>query len=402
MKIGLIKETKTPVDNRVALSPEQIAMLQKEYPQHQFVVQSSPIRAYTDREYIQAGIQVCRDVNDCDLLFGIKEADIDSLIPDKHYFFFGHIAKMQEYNRPLIQALIRKRITFSDYEYLVDDKGVRVCAFGWWAGIVGTYYTLQGYGLRHKLYELPKPDLRFTLNKLKAALCSIELPAVKIIITGAGRVSQGARYILQEIGAKEMTEQEFLSTPKVNTLSYCVADVDKLVKHRNGQAFTWEHFSTHAHEYESDFSRFAHSADILICAHFWGIGAPVYLSRHDLQQPQLRIRFIGDITCDIMGSIQSTLRSSTHQEPFYDYNPHTGKEEKAFSSNTNITTMAVDTCPNALAMDTSAYFGDMLIKHVFRPLLQGEHSPVIQRGTLLCNGVLTPAFEYLDAFAKGK
>lgn len=402
MKIGLIKETKTPVDNRVALSPEQMAMLQKEYPQHKFVVQSSSIRAYTDTEYAQAGIEVCSNMSDCDLLFGIKEADIQSLIPNKHYFFFGHIAKMQEYNRPLIQALMNRHITFTDYEYLTDDKGARMCAFGWWAGVVGTYYTLQGYGLRHRLYQLPQPDLRFTLNKLKAALCSIELPAVKIIITGAGRVSQGAQYILHEIGAREMTEEEFMHTDKVNTLSYCVADVDRLVKHHSGQPFTWEHFSTHAHEYESNFNRFAHNADILICAHFWGIGAPVYLSQHDLQHPCLQLQFIGDITCDIMGSVQSTLRSSTHREPFYDYNPLTGKEEKAFSSPHNITTMAVDTCPNALAMDTSAYFGDMLIQHVFRPLLQGEPSPIIQRGTILQQGMLTPAFEYLDAFAKGK
>ena len=132
MKIGLIKETKTPVDNRVALTPVQVAQLNREYPDSEIVVQSSDIRAFSDEEYRQVGVKVVEDVSDCDILFGIKEAKIESLIPDKHYFFFGHIAKMQAYNRPLLKAFIQKNITFSDYEYLVDDHNIRLCAFGWW------------------------------------------------------------------------------------------------------------------------------------------------------------------------------------------------------------------------------------------------------------------------------
>ena len=164
MKIGIIKETKTPVDNRVALAPKQVAELNRQFPQHEIVVQTSDIRAFSDDEYRAEGVKVVDSLQDCDILFGIKEAKIESLIPNKHYFFFGHIAKMQEYNRPLLQAFMQKHITFCDYEYLVDDKGIRVCAFGWWAGVVGVYYTLRGYGLKHKLYELPKPDRRFTLR----------------------------------------------------------------------------------------------------------------------------------------------------------------------------------------------------------------------------------------------
>lgn len=402
MKIALIKETKVPVDNRVAFAPQQMAQMQKNYPDHKFVVQSSDIRSYSDEEYRQAGLCVCDDVSDCDVLFGIKEADIKTLLPDKHYVFFGHIAKMQEYNRPLIQALMAKHITFTDYEYLVDNKGIRVCAFGWWAGIVGAYYTLRGYGLRHNLYELPKPDRRFTLEGLKAALRSINLPAVKIMVTGAGRVSQGAQYILDEIGAVHMNEEEFLSTEKVSKLSYTTADVDRLVKHRNGNAFSFEHFTKHADEYESDFMRFGKSADILICAHFWGIGAPVYLSKENLKDKDLRIKFIGDVTCDIQGSVKSTLRPATHDDPYYDYNPATCSEEPAFSKPENITVMAVDTCPNALAIDTSAYFGDMLMQHVIDGLLSGNHSDVVERGTILENGKLTPRFAYLKDFAEGK
>lgn len=402
MKIALIKETKTPVDNRVALSPKQVAELNKKYPEHKIVVQGSDIRAFSDEEYKAEGVEVVENVDDCDILFGIKEAKIESLIPNKQYFFFGHIAKMQEYNRPLLQAFIQKKITFCDYEYLVDDNNLRVCAFGWWAGVVGVYYTLRGYGLKHNLYELPKPDLRFTLTQLLDNLKAIELPHVKLFVTGAGRVSQGAQYVLDNIDAVRMTEEEYLTTEKVDKLSFCFADVDRLVKRKDGGDFSWADFTKNAGEYESDFMRFAKATDILICAHFWGPNAPVYLTEDDLRSKDLRIEMIGDVTCDIKGSIKSTVRPATHAEPYFDYNPVTEQDEPAFSSDTNISVMAVDTCPNALAMDTSEYFGSMLIQHVFEPLLKGEHSAVIDRSMILKEGKLTPRFDYLTDFAEGR
>ena len=400
MKIGLIRETKIPEDNRVALTPSHLAELQRSFPQDEFVVQSSDIRAYSDETYRKAGVRVTDNVDDCDILFGIKEADIRTLIPNKHYFFFGHIAKMQAYNRPLLQTLMAKRITFSDYEYLVDDDNRRVCAFGWWAGIVGTYYTLRGYGLRHHLYELPKPDKHFTLEKLTQALKSVELPHIKVLVTGNGRVSHGAQHILETIGAVRLTEEQFLADGPINALSFCPADADHLVARNDGGAFSWDDFIHHPTAYRSDFMRWARKADVLVSAHFWAPEAPVYLSREVMLDPQMRIRFVGDITCDIRGSILSTLRASTHEEPYYDYNPVTDSEEEAFSNPDNISVMAVDTCPNALALDTSAYFGDMLMQHVLPGLLSGIHNEVVQRGTILEKGQLTPHFDYLESFAK--
>lgn len=402
MKIALIKETKNPIDNRVALSPKQVAELNGKYPQHHIVVQSSDIRAFSDDEYRAEGVQVVNDVSDADILFGIKEAKIGSLIPNKHYFFFGHIAKMQEYNRPLLQNFIQKGITFYDYEYLTDDQGQRVCAFGWWAGVVGLYYTLQGYGIKYDLYSLPKPDKRFTLTQLIDSIKGVELPKVKILVTGRGRVSQGAQYILERIGAIKMTEEEYFSSKEVNHISYCVAYANRLCKRKDGKPFSSEDFKHNPQDYESDFDRWALQTDIFVSAHFWDPKAPVYLTKELLTRPDLRIRMVGDITCDINGCIKSTVRSSTHDAPFFDYSPSTQIEEPAFSSKNNISVMAVDTCPNALAMETSEYFGEMLIKHVFNPLLSGETSDVINRSMIVKDGILTPKFSYLKDFAEGK
>jgi len=399
MKIGLIRETKTPVDNRVALTPSQMAELKNRYPDDKFVVQSSDTRAYPDDAYRDAGLDVRDCMDDCDVLFGIKEVNIQALIPGKHYFFFGHFAKQQSANLPLLKAIIAKKITFSDYEYLVDAHNQRLCAFGWWAGFVGTYYTLRGYGIRHKLYNLPKPDRQFTMDKLLNALKQIELPKVKLLVTGNGRVSHGVQELLAKIGADRLSESEFLSDMPVQKLSFCTADANRLTTRQNGAPFEWTDFIQNPSEYRSDFMRWGKHADILIAAHFWNPQAPVYLSSEDLANPELKIRFIGDISCDIMGSIKSTLRASTHDDPYYDYNPETRSEDPAFSSENHISVMAVDTCPNALAVDTSAYFGEKLIEHVLTPLLERQHSDVIERATILQNGKLTARFDYLTSFA---
>lgn len=399
MKIGLIRETKNPVDNRVALTPSQMAALQNRYPDDEFVVQSSDTRVFPDAAYREAGLTITDRMDDCDVLFGIKEVEVHTLIPDKHYFFFGHIAKQQASNRPLLQALVKKRITFSDYEYLVDGHNRRLCAFGWWAGFVGTYYTLRGYGIRHGLFELPKPDRQFSMEKLLNALRSVNLPSVKLLVTGNGRVSHGVQELLEQIGAERLPEEDFLSDRPVCKLSFCTADADKLVVRKDGTAFSWEDFQANPSQYSSDFMRWGRHADILVSAHFWNPKAPIYLTQKDLANPELKIRFIGDISCDIQGSLQSTLRASTHDEPYYDYDPDTASEAPAFSSDRHITVMAVDTCPNALAADTSAYFGEKLIEHVFVPLLDRQHSDVIQRSTILEHGRLTPRFSYLKSFA---
>lgn len=401
VKIGLIKETKIPVDNRVALNPEQIKKLNTKYPLHKIVVQSSDIRAFSDDEYREAGVEVVNDVADCDILFGIKEANLESLIPNKQYYFFGHFAKMQEYNLPLLQTIIRDKITFFDYEYLVDESGKRVCAFGWWAGAVGVYYTLRGYGLKYHTFELPKPDLKFTLAELLDNLKKIDLPCVKVLVTGDGRVSQGAQYVLNNIGACKLADKEYLSKTTVDELSYCVVKADKLVKRKDGAPFNRSDFEMNAQGYESDFNKWAKSTDVLICAHFWAPNAPVYLSEDDLRREDLRIRMIGDVTCDIKGSIKSTVKPATHSDPYYDYNPFSEQAEPAFSSEHNLTVMAVDTCPNALATDTSTYFGEMLIKHVFEPLLEGKESKIIEGAKIVEKGILTDKFAYLNDFALG-
>lgn len=402
MRIGIIKETKVPEDNRVALSPQEIVDLQQKFPDVEFVVQKSDIRVYSDEEYALKGIRLVDHVDDCDVLFGIKEADIESLISNKHYFFFGHIAKMQPYNKPLLKRMMELNITFSDYEYLVDEKGHRLCAFGWWAGVVGVYNTLRAYGLRMRMFELPKPDKRFTLScMLEEVKKKFIYSSLKIVVTGNGRVSHGAQYFLNEIGIKQVPPQEFIEQGFDSSV-YTVAKLSDTVCHIGGESvFDRVEFQAHPELYKSNFLPFARVSDIFISCHYWGPQDPIYLRKEDLRNPEVKIKVIGDVTCDIMGSVQSTLRPSTHKDPFYDYNPCTEMEEIAFSSENNVTVMAVDTLPNALALDTSDYFGKALVKHVINDMLRGntDESDVINRATILKKGELTERFGYLRDYA---
>jgi len=152
--IGLIKEGKVPADNRVALTPSQCRWLLKHVADIRIMVQSSPDRCFSDDEYLQAGVEVSDDLNDCTILFGIKEVKIDILMPDKTYLFFSHTKKQQAYNRQLFHAMMDKNITLIDYECLEHEDGQRIIGFGFFAGIVGAHNGIMAYGNRTKQYQL--------------------------------------------------------------------------------------------------------------------------------------------------------------------------------------------------------------------------------------------------------
>ena len=77
-QIGLIREGRIPADNRVALTPAQCKWIQKNAPAIEIIVQPSPHRCFTEREYILAGTEVKEDLSNCDILLGIKEVPVTS------------------------------------------------------------------------------------------------------------------------------------------------------------------------------------------------------------------------------------------------------------------------------------------------------------------------------------
>ncbi len=401
MKIGIIHEGKNPPDKRVAFTPQQLAEIQESFfGKLEIEVQSSLIRSYTDQEYLDAGLKVVQDVSTCDVLFGVKEVPIPSLIPNKTYFFFSHTIKKQPYNRPLLQAMLEKNIRMIDYEALKDDKGVRVVAFGRWAGIVGAYNAFLTYGKKSGLYDLKAAHECFDLHDLKAELKKIQLPPTKIILTGQGKVGKGAREVLEMIPIKEVSEEEFRNDYYEEPV-FTNLDSQEINKRRKDGGFGLQEFYDKPELYESDFQKYTEVADILIGASYWDPRAPRLFELKDIQSDDFSVSVIADITCDIDGSIPTTQRPSTIADPVYDVDRETQKEIPPYSKQTSISVMAVDNLPCELPREASNGFGAQLREWVIAALLE-ENSPVLERATICRDGDLTLEFMELRDYVDGK
>ena len=401
IKLGVLKETKTPPDRRTALSPKTAFELQKRFPNIEIVIQSSDLRAFKDEEYRAKGLKVVEDVSDCDILAGVKEVKIDKLIPNKTYLFFAHIAKKQEHNKNLAKALIDKKITMIDYEYLTDNNGRRIVAFGYWAGIVGAYNGMRAWGKRTKEFDLPAAHDMHDKKEMFAKISEIKISKpVRIVITGGGRVAQGACETLAAFGIKEVYPEEFLSSdfdePVFTKLDPC-----HYVRHKDGREFDLFYFFNHPEEFVSTFKYYTKKADVYIAAHFWNPKSPRFYTAEDTKSPDFNIKVVADISCDVDdGPIGSTLRASTIANPFYDFNPETGMEEPAFSNEKNITVMAVDNLPGELPRDSSEDFSTGLVEKVFPHLIEEQNNPIIERATITKNGKFTERFDYLTDWIK--
>ena len=401
IQIGIIREEKLPVDHRVPLTPEQAAQIDKDFPGVKIKVESSIARCYPDEDYRKRGIEIVSSVIDCDILMGVKEVPISSLIGDKTYLFFSHTIKKQAYNRNLLCAVLEKNIRLIDYEALINKQGHRVVAFGRWAGIVGAYNAIWTYGERYRLFSIKRVHDCFDFEDLKNEFPKVKLPSIKIVVTGGGRVSKGAMEVLLAMNIKMVSPAAFIErifdVPvfcQLNSRDYC--------KHKSGESFVRSSFYASPENYEGDFLKYAKVADVLIAGAYWDPKAPVLFEREDILKNNFKIRIIADITCDIKGSIPSTLRSSTIDEPIYDYNPSEDVAELPLTDEGNITVMAIDNLPCELARDASESFGKELSSNVLPYLLGNDTFGIISKATVAEKGRLSDKYSYLKDYVEGK
>jgi len=401
IKIALIKEGKVPKDKRVALTPYQARQVMERFPEVDLVAQTSDIRCFTDQDYLNEGIQVVDTVDDCDILLGVKEVPIPNLIANKTYFFFSHTIKKQPYNQPLIKEVISKKIRLIDYETLTDETGKRIIAFGRWAGIVGAYNGIWTFGKRYNLFDIRRASECFDLEDLKTEYEKVKLPAIKIVLTGGGRVAKGAMEVLHGMNIRKVTPAAFIEEQfdypvftQLNTRDYHLR--------KDGGEFSRHEFYENPELYDADFLKYAKVTDLLIAAAFWDPNSPVLFKREDILKNDFKINIVADITCDIEGSIPSTKKPSTIEDPVYDYNPSDNEVESAFTDEGNITVMAVDNLPCELPRDASESFGNELLNNVLPELLSDDSREVIKRATITAGGDLTPVYEYLRDYVNGE
>lgn len=400
MKFGIIRERKNPPDRRVVLSPQACQKVLETHPGAQITVEPSPIRIFTDEEYIQAGIPVADEMEQCDILLGVKEVPIANLIPNKKYFFFSHTIKEQPYNRELLRAILENNIELYDHEVITDQKGIRLVAFGRYAGIVGAYNGFRAYGLKSELFQLPRATELADREALIRELSALKLPNIKILLTGKGRVGNGAKEMLDEMGLKEVGVDAYLNDTFEEAV-FCQIDVDEYNLRKDGSKGNMQDFFDHPQEYKSNFFRFAGVTDFYIAGHFYGSGAPYLFTREDAKKPDFKIKVVADISCDVDGPVASTLRASTIAAPIYGYHPGS-ESEVDYKHPEAIAVMAVDNLPAELPRDASRGFGYTFVESVIPAFFNEDAEGVLERARMTQNGQLTERYAYLQDYVDGK
>lgn len=385
-----------PRDRRVPFTPEQCRFIKENFGTD-VVVQPSDWRVYKNEEYQQAGIRLQEDLSDCDILMGIKEVPVADLIPGKQYLFFSHTIKKQPHNQKLIKALVEKKIQMIDYETLTDEHFNRIIGFGHYAGIVGAYNGVLGYGLKYHLFNAKRAVDCHDRKELNAELKKINLPNLKIIVTGNGRVANGAIEILGQLNIRRITPYEFTHY-SFREPTYTQLHSYNYNEPLDGSQWNTANFYQHPEKFRSTFIRYTRFCDLLIHCSFWDPRAPKLFTKEEMRSPEFGISVIADVTCDINGSIPSTTQPSTIADPFYGYDPKSEKITGPFEKDA-ITVMAIDNLPCELPRNASEDFGKELIDKVLPALLRRDAEGLIERATIVKNGSLLPRFEYLRDYA---
>lgn len=397
MKIGIIRETKTPPDTRVCLPPKHCQWILNNYPSVEIFIQSSTNRCYTDEEYRAANCQVVDNVNHCDVLLGVKEVKIEALIPNKTYFFFSHTIKKQAYNRELLRQILQQNIRLIDYETLTDEQGKRVIAFGRWAGIVGAHNGILAWGKRKNTFALQSMHQSFDFTEAKSQYGDIDLKSIKVVLTGSGRVSNGSAEVLDEMGIQRLDPIAFLQYNGDEPV-YCMLSTEYLFAKGEENKFDSEFYKDPS-EYHSIIRPYLDKGNVLINGIYWDNKAPALFTLADIQEESFAIEVIADITCDIapVASIPTTIKASTIKDPLFGFSK-TNLDEAPLHQKDGIDMMTVDNLPNELPRDASNDFGQQFIDNVLDELLKTDSRMIYNASITTKDGQLNEPYFYLKDY----
>jgi saccharopine dehydrogenase (NAD+, L-lysine forming) len=397
LTIGLIREGKVPSDSRVALTPAQCKWFRQNRVDINVIVQTSSTRCFTDDEYKRAGVTVQEDISACDILLGIKEVPVDMLLPNKTYLFFSHTKKLQPYNQKMLHAIIEKNITLIDYECLEHEDGARILGFGFFAGVVGAHNGMYAYAQRTKAFELQRVNSSKNLQHLIHTYFGVKLPALRIAVTGSGRVAHGVLEIMNLLGIHEVEPEDYVENKYTYPVYVQLKGAD-LYARKTDNSYNRIDFHENPTNYFCKFKQYITCTDILMNGIYWEAAIPRLFELTDLDNPNFSINTIADITDDMGGSVPCNLGDSTIENPIYGVDKSTKQRTEPYLLN-SIDIMAVGNLPNELPRDASSYFGEQLIKYVFADLLSGEEKRLINHATIVKNGKLNTGYEYMKEYA---
>ena len=399
--IGIIRESRND-ENRTPLVPEHIKKYKESNPNINFIIQPSNSRCFSDEEYELCGAKINENLNECSIIFGVKEIDPNILINNRTYLFFSHTFKInkqqkniEKHKKDLLLSILNKKITLIDYENIRGKNGTRCLGFGRFAGIVGCYNTLN---LLLKVLGKQSLASAYKINdyeRLVLNLKNLYFPKTKILVTGDGRVAKGVIELLNQTNIKAVSKKDFLEK-KFDQPIFCNLETKDYVTNNSSTNFNLEHFINNPQDYSSSALQYLKETNILISAHYWDPSSPKIFENEDLKDLQ-NLKIVGDITCDINGSVPTTIRSTTIEEPNYWIERYNLKEID--ENNDGIAVMAVDNLPSELPRDSSTEFSEGIIKEVL-PFLLKEDDGRILNGTITTDGSFLEKYNYLNDYIK--
>lgn len=416
--IGIRREDKHRWEARVPLTPAAVRQLVKDgIP---VVVQPSQIRAYGDDDYRDAGAEVREDLSGAEVVFAVKEIPEALFQAGGAYVFFSHTIKGQPYNMPMLRRLMELGCTLIDYERIVDDRGRRLVFFGKHAGLAGMIDTLAVLGRRldHLGSGSPFSRLRMAyeyegLEEAKAAVASLRAevvpPALRPFVVGFagyGNVSKGAQEIFDLLDPITITPEE-LAGPLDGGRPYKVVFEERHLVAPNEGTFSLQEYYDHPERYHSVFEAHLARLSVLVNAIYWTEQYPRLVTKAFLQREDHRLLLIGDISCDIEGAVECTLKATTPGAPAYVYDPSTGAATDGVEGE-GVAMMTTDCLPCELPRASSEAFTEALLPFVpdiARCDLSGalEKSGLpepIRRACILWRGELTTEYRYLESFCR--
>lgn len=431
--IGIRREDKNRWEARVPLLPGAVEHLRREHGV-EVVVQPSSIRAFDDEAYRAAGARIQEDLSPCDLVLAVKEIPSELFRKGGTYAFFSHTIKGQSFNMPMLRRLVEQRCNLVDYEKIEDDKGRRLVFFGWYAGAAGMIDTLAVLGQRLAWLGFPTPlsdihptwqygdqptaeanlrDLgtRLAVQGLPEALC----PFV-VGFAGYGNVSQGAQHMLdllpcEEVAPGDLAALHESASPARDRIYKVVFHEHHLVAPRShGAPFQLQEYYDHPDRYYSTFERYLPHLRVLVNGIYWTEDYPRLITRQWLREQaarpeQPRLLVVGDISCDIEGSIECTLEATQPDAPAYVYDPEEGIIRHG-TAGPGLVVMAVDNLPCELPREASHAFSQALMPFLpqlahtdfNRPTASLALPAPIARSLILHRGDFTPDYLFMQRF----
>jgi len=432
---GIRREDKSVWERRCPLTPNNITGLLSQNGTR-CLVQPSDIRIFSNEEFLSAGAELREDLSDASVIFGVKEVPVAKLLPGKTYIYFSHVIKGQDYNMAMLKRLMELKCSLIDYETIVDEKKQRLIFFGRHAGLAGMLDSIFALGQRYLSLNINTPfntmkvahDYK-DLAEAKAAVSQIGekirneglpeslLPFV-IGVTGYGNVSKGAQEIIDLLPVCEITPDE-LSSVRENPTAFkhkiikVVFKEEHLARRKDGKLpFELSDYYNHPENYKANFPQYLPQLSMLINCIYWDERYPRLASKSDLKAlftspTQAKLMVIGDISCDIGGSIEATVKATEPGTPNFVYEPLSEKIIDGVKGDGPVV-MAVDILPSEISKDSSIDFGEALkgfVTHLLHADFSGSFAdckliPELKRAMILYQGRLTPDYKYIEQYIK--